>query len=609
MKKKDTFRAVLQLIHKVSPGLLPLMMVSRMISSAIPFVNIIFSSLIVDALVSGKSLEIIYPYVLWMVFLSAGFVILHQGLEKLVNIRTYCLDAGVWNEIAKKALVMDYELLEKRDTMELITKAKEGMQSYGSLQNFCQAFARLIGIVVDMIYSVILIVPVILPAAAGSGSGLFRFFNSAAVPFIILVILILQLVLLYRINRTSGKLQKENFEHNVEGNTVLGVYMDPLVQYREGKDIRMSHLHIPYVNRYRQGAGKVHKTMSSLHRKVEKMEAVNTLAAMLFSLVCYIYVGVKALLGMVTVGSVVKYVSAFTKFSVSLSGVVDLYVSLKIISEYLICFVNFMEIENQKYDGTLPIEKRDDNEYEFEFRDVSFSYPNSEKPVLNHISFKIRIGKKMALVGPNGAGKTTFIKLLCRLYDPTEGEILLNGIDIRYYDYQEYMQIFSVVFQDFKLFSFSIAENVAASKEYDEERVRDCLNKAGFSKRLAGLEGNIDTNLYQLEEDGVEISGGEAQKIAIARALYKDSPLVILDEPTSALDPESEYEIYRSFDELVEEKTAIYISHRMSSCRFCNQILVFDQGRIVQQGSHDELVEDRQGLYYQMWCAQAEYYQ
>lgn len=260
----------------------------------------------------------------------------------------------------------------------------------------------------------------------------------------------------------------------------------------------------------------------------------------------------------------------------------------------------FLHGEGERLDVTAPVS--------IEFRDVSFRYENEEE-ILSHLSFKIEKGKKVALVGNNGAGKSTFIKLLCRLYDPTEGEILLNGIDIRYYDYNEYIQLFSVVFQDFKLFSFSIAENVAVSKEFDEEKVKDCLRKAGFTERLGELEKDIHTNLFKLKEDGMEISGGEAQKIAIARALYKDSPLVILDEPTSALDPVSEYEIYQSFDKLVEEKTAIYISHRMSSCRFCNQILVFDNGKIVQQGSHDELVRDEAGLYYEMWSSQAQYYQ
>ena len=211
-------------------------------------------------------------------------------------------------------------------------------------------------------------------------------------------------------------------------------------------------------------------------------------------------------------------------------------------------------------------------------------------------------------MGKNGAGKTTFIKLLCRLYDPTEGQILLNGIDIKLYDYREYIGLFSVVFQDFKLFSFSVGENVATSAEYDEEKATACLKQAGFEERLSTMPQGIHTNIYQVEDNGVEISGGEAQKIAIARALYKDAPFVILDEPTSALDPVSEYEIYRHFDQLVKDKTSIYISHRMSSCRFCDNIYVFDGGRIIQAGSHEELMQKEEGLYHQLWQAQAQYY-
>jgi ATP-binding cassette subfamily B protein len=266
-----------------------------------------------------------------------------------------------------------------------------------------------------------------------------------------------------------------------------------------------------------------------------------------------------------------------------------------------------MEIKNKQYEGTIPTEKRDDNEFEIEFRDVSFRYANTDKYVIKHLNQKIRIGTKTAVVGPNGAGKTTFIKLLCRLYEPTEGEILLNGVDIRYYDYKDYASLFSVVFQDFNLFSFSIAENVASGTDYDEVKVLDCIERAGFGERLSKMEKGIHTNIYHQEDEGVEISGGEAQKLAIARALYKDSPLVILDEPTSALDPVSEYEIYRHFDEMVQNKTSIYISHRMSSCRFCDNILVFDEGQIVQSGNHDELVK-QEGLYKELWNAQAQYY-
>ena len=208
-----------------------------------------------------------------------------------------------------------------------------------------------------------------------------------------------------------------------------------------------------------------------------------------------------------------------------------------------------------------------------------------------------------------GSGKTTFIKLLCRLYDPTEGEILLNGIDIRKYNYAEYMMIFSVVFQDFKLFALKLGENVAGKVDYDKALATDCLEKAGFSDRLAEMKDGTDTYIYKdYNKEGVDISGGEAQKIAIARALYKDAPFIILDEPTAALDPIAEADIYSKFDEIAGDKTAIYISHRLSSCKFCDEIAVFHEGSVVQQGTHAELAADENGKYYELWHAQAQYY-
>ena len=255
------------------------------------------------------------------------------------------------------------------------------------------------------------------------------------------------------------------------------------------------------------------------------------------------------------------------------------------------------------------MEKRDDDQYEIEFRNVSFKYPGTDIYALKDVSIKMKIGERLAIVGMNGSGKTTFIKLLCRLYDPDEGEILLNGIDIKKYNYEEYMRLFSIVFQDFKIFSFSLGQNVAASADYDEKYVEDVLDKVGFQKRLDNMPKGVQTPLYKdFDEGGVEISGGEAQKIALARALYRDAPIIILDEPTAALDPISEFEIYSKFNEIVGTKTAFYISHRLSSCRFCNEIAVFHKGRIVQKGSHEDLLKDVKGKYYELWNSQAQYY-
>ena len=244
-----------------------------------------------------------------------------------------------------------------------------------------------------------------------------------------------------------------------------------------------------------------------------------------------------------------------------------------------------------------------------ELKNVSFRYAKNMPLVLDDISLSFDKGEFVAITGRNGSGKTTFIKLLCRLYDPQEGQILLNGIDIRKYRYDDYINIFSVVFQDFQLISQPLGNNVAGSMNYDRERVRKALLDAGFGDRLATMEKGLDTTLYKgVYEDGVDVSGGEAQKIAIARALYKDAPFIILDEPTAALDPIAEAEIYSKFDEIAGDKTAIYISHRLSSCKFCDEIAVFHEGAVIQQGTHAELVADENGKYYELWNAQAQYY-
>ncbi|MEG0895514.1 MAG: ABC transporter ATP-binding protein, partial [Oscillospiraceae bacterium] len=309
------------------------------------------------------------------------------------------------------------------------------------------------------------------------------------------------------------------------------------------------------------------------------------------------------------IGDIVLYVGAITQFGGGISRLFTNIGALINNSVYVDYMFETLDIENKKYQGTLSVEKRDDIEYQIEFKNVSFKYPNCEEYSLKNVNLKLNIGQKVAVVGQNGSGKTTMIKLLCRLYDPTEGVITLNGVDIKKYNYDEYMDIFSVVFQDFALFPFTLEQNVATSMTVDEEKVVDCLEKVGFAERLQAMPDGLKTYLYKtFEKSGVDISGGEAQKIALARALYKSSPFIVLDEPTAALDPIAEAEIYSHFNEIVGNKTAIYISHRLSSCRFCNDIMVFDEGQLIERGSHEDLLKNEQSKYYQLWNAQAQYY-
>lgn len=322
----------------------------------------------------------------------------------------------------------------------------------------------------------------------------------------------------------------------------------------------------------------------------------------------YIFACLKAWGGAFGIGSVTQYVGAATALAGNVAMFLETVNFISANAPFMEDTFRLLDTPNAMYQGSLTTEKRSDRQYHVEFRDVSFRYPGTENWALRHVNMKFKVGSRLAIVGENGSGKTTFIKLLCRLYDPQEGQILLNGIDIRKYNYRDHMDIFSVVFQDFQLLPQSLGANVAGSGSYDRERVKKALMDAGFEERMSAMPQGLDTQLYKdFAENGVEVSGGEAQKIAIARALYKDAPFIILDEPTAALDPMAEAEIYGKFNDIVTDKTAIYISHRLSSCKFCDEIAVFDQGQVVQQGTHDGLVE-AEGKYRELWNAQAQYY-
>lgn len=321
----------------------------------------------------------------------------------------------------------------------------------------------------------------------------------------------------------------------------------------------------------------------------------------------YVYISCKALAGSISVGQVVMYAGAIVTMINAIRNMMELKIRINYSNEYLKTYEEFLTRPNMHYDGTLPIEKRDDGDYELEFSHVSFRYPGTEKDVLSDVSLRFKVREKLAVVGRNGAGKTTLIKLLLRLYEPTSGTITLNGIDIGKYDYQEYVQIFAAVFQDFRIYHLPLDENLAGSENVDAERVKTVLEQVGLRERVARMKDGAHTLLGHDIGDGELLSGGEEQKLAIARALYKDAPFVILDEPTAALDPIAEAEIYENFDALVGKKTAIYISHRMSSCKFCDRIIVLDSGRLAEAGTHETLMR-QEGIYYALYEAQAKHY-
>lgn len=264
--------------------------------------------------------------------------------------------------------------------------------------------------------------------------------------------------------------------------------------------------------------------------------------------------------------------------------------------------------DKEKGEGTIKDIKYDD--YEFKFENVSFKYPGHDTYALKDINLTIKPGMKLAIVGINGAGKTTFTKLLMKLYEPTEGRILLNGIDLKQYNRESYFKIFSPIFQNVECFAFHVWENVSLTDEAhtDREKVKAVLKQSGLDEKINKYEKGIDTHLLKIfNKEGIDLSGGEKQRLAMARALYKGGDVMVLDEPTAALDALAEDKMYREFNRIVEGKTAIFISHRLSSTRFCDSIAMFDEGKIIEYGTHDELM-NANGKYANMYNVQAQYY-
>ncbi len=312
----------------------------------------------------------------------------------------------------------------------------------------------------------------------------------------------------------------------------------------------------------------------------------------------------------VSIGDYTLYLGICAAFSAALSDFYDNFGQLQFASNMVDDYRTFMDLELEKEEDCLDISILGDT-YHFEFRDVCFRYEEAEEDTIKNLNLSFPAGQKLAVVGLNGAGKTTFIKLVLRLYDVTSGEILINGYNINQFRRKDYYRLFAPVFQNVELFAFPLAENVSMKEpeETNKDRALECLLRAGMEEKINSLEKGIDTEILKvLYDDGVDLSGGERQKLALARALYKDAPVVVLDEPTAALDALAEYELYQNFDKMLEGKSAIYISHRLSSTRFCDAIAMFKDGRIVEYGTHEELLA-RGGEYAAMFEVQAQYYE
>ena len=612
-------RRGLQELHKVTPRLFPLMTLCAIISALIPYVTVFFSAQILTELTLYRRADVLWKWVIVSV-LSMGIMAM---LSAFLKRRFETLYNDVWGRkeilFCRKAFSLDYADVDKQETIDLRNQIlqNENWAGWGlcKIPDFYeQAVRSVIGILSGITLTVSLF-----SSPVPESAGWLTILNHPLFILVFAAVMIGISLLAGRLYTKSADYWSGVSEEATFGNRLYTFFGFIGMNKERATDIRMYNQQ-KLVDAYWGGNGEDYRGNGDVFGAegvIGKLAqgplgiyaGLSVCVSTLITGFVYVFTCLKAWGGAFDVGSITQYVGAASALASNVYGLLQVFGVMKTNTEYLEKTYEYLDIPNSMYQGSLTTEKRSDRQYEVEFRDVSFKYPGSEIWALRHVNMKFKVGRRLAIVGENGSGKTTFIKLLCRLYDPQEGQILLNGIDIRKYRYDDYMQIFSIVFQDFQLISQPLVNNVSGSMTYDEDRVRQALIDAGFGDRLDTLPEGLQTQLYKdFTENGVDVSGGEAQKIAIARALYKDAPFIILDEPTAALDPIAEAEIYAKFNEISGDKTAIYISHRLSSCKFCDEIAVFHAGAVIQQGTHEQLLSDESGKYHELWNAQAQYY-
>lgn len=555
-----------------------------------PFISLFSVKWIIDELTTEPHF---IKLVLILAFCLIGGAAVNFGVALINNLyfpRLILIRFKFINQMQRKAMTMDFKYTEDPKTLDDLENAGQAVSSNNV--GIEGAFHKLFEV-------------------SGSLVSLLTYMSLLFVlsPWILLY-LVLNMVFVYYLTSCAKKYEFSKKEERVALQRRSNYLYQMMSDFKFGKDIRIYQL--------AQWLSKKFRGIKEAQLKLTKKVEMRYLASYLVDIVLiwiregivYAYLIYCVLVKGLSLGNFSMYFTGITNFTTTLKRVMEDFSQLHLQLLYVNHFRNFLEIQDESVPQTvtpIPVLKP----YTIEFKDVSFKYPNSERYIFKSLSFKIKAGERLAIVGVNGAGKTTLVKLMTRLYEPTEGEILLDGINIKQFDRDAYFDLFSVVFQDIKVLAFTVAENVAIAKReiLDRARVVECLNQAGLGEKIQSLAKGIDTPMLKgLEEDGIELSGGQNQKLALARALYKNGDIVILDEPTSALDPLAEFEIYQNFDQLIGHKTAVYISHRLSSTRFCDAIAFFENGEILEYGTHDELLA-KNGRYAEMFRIQSQYYQ
>ncbi len=605
MKNLKTVFAAFREMHRLEKRVIPTAVTVAFVTAIMPFVNIWFTSKIIDLLGNAADIKTLAVYIGLAVGINAVLFFVNYYLGDMQFVYRSLMYNKELQRISSKLLDIEYQKLENSKFKELVHKHSEAQDRvFSSFVQLVWMMRDFISGALTLIISVVIITPLLKIGFMKTGNSFFErpaflltIFGAIAVMAVII------LVVAVKMNKAWFKASDEYSRLD----RIFYYFLNMFSDYNTGKEIRI----------YKEQDLIKHTATDKLltdGEKILKKASANTarqssFVAILGALVgfgIYLFIGVKGLYGLFGIGSLVLYCGAFMQI---IGGIMKMAVTFGKTAEMVPLVNYYFEIINTENEMTYGNKTLDlSNGFNIEFKNVSFKYPGTENYALQNVNLSIKNGEHLAVVGRNGSGKTTFIKLMCRLYDVTDGEILINGVKIKEYTKESIINLYSVVFQDFKIFSVSLKDNICAGSTLDNNKLYSCLESANIADRTRKMPEKENTYLYKdLDKNGVEISGGEAQKLALARALYKDAPVVVLDEPTAALDPIAENEIYSRFNSFVKNKTAIYISHRLSSCVFCDKVAVFDKSRLVENGTHKELLS-ADGKYFELWNAQAKYY-